>query len=53
MAALKEREARKKALEERKKKILEERKKAREERLKQLRKNDSIRKAKAKEKEDN
>ncbi|TCK67537.1 periplasmic chaperone for outer membrane proteins Skp [Winogradskyella wandonensis] len=51
--ALEEREARKKALEERKKKILEQRKKAREERLKQLRKNDSIRKAKAKEKEDN
>ncbi|RNC84286.1 MAG: OmpH family outer membrane protein [Winogradskyella sp.] len=45
--ALKDREARKKALEDRKKKILEQRKKAREERLKQLRKNDSIRKAKA------
>jgi Skp family chaperone for outer membrane proteins len=44
--ALEEREARKKALEERKKKILEQRKKAREERLEQIRKNDSIRKAK-------
>jgi len=51
--AIKDREARKKALEERKKKILEQRKKAREERLEQLRKNDSIRKAKAKEKENN
>lgn len=51
--ALKEREDRKKALEERKKKILEQRKKAREERLEQLRKNDSIRKAKAKQKDDN
>ena len=47
------REERKKALEARKKKILEDRKKAREERLKQLKKNDSIRKAKAKEKENN
>ena len=46
--ALVQREARKKALEDRKKKILEQRKKAREERLEQLRKNDSIRKAKAK-----
>ena len=46
--ALEQREARKKALEDRKKKILEQRKKAREERLEQLRKNDSIRKAKAK-----
>lgn len=45
--AIKKREARSKALEERKKKILEDRKKAREERLEQLRKNDSIRKAKA------
>ncbi len=47
--ALEDREARKKALEERKKKIAEQRKKAREERLEQLRKNDSIRKAKNKE----
>ena len=46
--ALEQRESRKKALEERKKKILEQRKKAREERLEQLRKNDSIRKTKAK-----
>lgn len=46
--AAKAREDRKKQLEERKKKILEQRKKAREERLEQLRKNDSIRKAKAK-----
>jgi len=45
--ALEQREARKKALEDRKKKILEQRKKAREERLEQLRKSDSIRKAKA------
>ncbi|GGI56593.1 OmpH family outer membrane protein [Winogradskyella haliclonae] len=51
--AIADREARKKALEDRKKKILEQRKKAREERLEQLRKNDSIRKAKAKEKENN
>lgn len=51
--ALKEREERKKSLEERKKKILEQRKKAREERLEQLRKNDSIRKAKAKKEDDN
>ncbi len=46
---VKEREARKKALEERKKKIIEERKKAREEREKQIKKNDSIAKAKKKE----
>lgn len=46
--ALEAREARKKALEDRKKKILEQRKKSREERLEQLRKIDSIRKAKAK-----
>ncbi len=45
--AKKDREARQKALEERKKRIIEQRKKAREERLKELRKNDSIRKAKA------
>jgi len=51
--ALADREKRKKELEARKKKILEQRKKAREERLEQLRKNDSIRKAKAKEKEKN
>lgn len=43
---LKEREARQKALEERKNKIIEQRKKAREEREKQVRKNDSIAKAK-------
>ena len=48
---VKEREARKQALEERKKKILEQRKKAREEREKQIKKNDSI--AKAKKNEDN
>lgn len=45
--ALKAREERKKKLEERKKKILEQRKKTREERLEQLKKTDSIRKAKA------
>lgn len=44
--ALRERAERQKALEDRKKKILEDRKKARDERLEQLRKNDSIRKAK-------
>ena len=49
--ALKDREARQKALEERRKKILEQRKKAREERLEKLRINDSIRKAKAAERE--
>ncbi|WP_299098827.1 OmpH family outer membrane protein [uncultured Winogradskyella sp.] len=43
---IKEREARQKALEDRKKKILEDRKKAREERERQVRKNDSIAKAK-------
>ena len=48
---LKEREARKKELEDRKKKIIEQRKKAREERLKQIKKNDSI--AKAKKNQDN
>jgi len=45
---IKERDARKKALEDRKKKILEQRKKAREEREKQIKKNDSIAKAKKK-----
>ncbi|NRD21258.1 OmpH family outer membrane protein [Winogradskyella eckloniae] len=45
---LKEREARQKALEDRKKKIIEDRKKAREERERQVKKNDSIAKAKAK-----
>ncbi len=45
-AKLKEREDRRKALEERKKKIAEERKKAREEREKQIKKRDSIAKAK-------
>ena len=49
--ALEQREARKKALEDRKKKILEQRKKAREERLEQLRKADSIRKAKTENKD--
>lgn len=44
--ALKKREDRQKKLEERKKKIAEQRKKAKEERLEQIRKNDSIRKAK-------
>ena len=48
---LKDREARQKELEERKQKIIEQRKKAREEREKQVKKNDSI--AKAKKKEDN
>ena len=48
---IKDREARKKALEDRKKKILEQRKKAREEREKQVKKNDSI--AKAKKNEEN
>ena len=43
---IKDRNARKKALEDRKKKILEERKKAREERENQIKKNDSIAKAK-------
>jgi len=43
---VKDRDARKKALEDRKKKILEDRKKARAEREKQLKKNDSIAKAK-------
>lgn len=47
---LKERDARTKALEDRKKKIIEERKKAREEREAQIKKNDSIAKAR---KEDN
>ena len=47
----KERDARKKALEDRKKKIIEQRKKAREEREKQIKKNDSI--AKATKKEEN
>lgn len=47
---VKEREARVKALEDRKKKIIEERQKAREEREAQIKKNDSIAKAK---KEDN
>ena len=47
------RERRRKALEERKKKILEQRKKAREEREEQLRKRDSIAKAKKEEGEDN
>ena len=42
----KDREARQKALEDRKKKIIEQRKKAREEREKQVKKNDSIAKAK-------
>ena len=51
--ALADREKRKKELEARKKKILEQRKKAREERLKELKKNDSIRKAKANEKKEN
>lgn len=45
--AKKDREARQKALDERRKKILEDRKKAREEREAQIKKNDSIRKAKA------
>ena len=45
---VKDRNARKKALEDRKKKILEDRKKARAEREKQLKKNDSIAKAKKK-----
>ncbi|MDO1502461.1 OmpH family outer membrane protein [Winogradskyella maritima] len=45
--AKQDREARQKALEERRKKILEDRKKAREEREAQIKKNDSIRKAKA------
>ena len=48
---VKERDARKKALEDRKNKILEQRNKARKEREKQLKKNDSI--AKAKKEEDN
>jgi hypothetical protein len=48
---LKEREARKKALEDKKKQIIEQRKKAREERERQVKRNDSI--AKAKENEDN
>tara|TARA_R110002074_G_scaffold217221_5_gene387615 strand:- start:784 stop:1896 length:1113 start_codon:yes stop_codon:yes gene_type:complete len=43
---LKDREARKKALDARKQKIVDQRKKAREEREKQLKKNDSIAKAK-------
>ncbi|EDP72414.1 outer membrane protein, ompH family [Flavobacteriales bacterium ALC-1] len=43
---VKDREARKKALDDRKKKILEQRKKARQEREKQVKKNDSIAKAK-------
>tara|TARA_R110002049_G_scaffold280687_1_gene460074 strand:+ start:4143 stop:5267 length:1125 start_codon:yes stop_codon:yes gene_type:complete len=43
---LKEREARQKALQDRKDKIIEQRKKAREEREKQVKKNDSIAKAK-------
>lgn len=51
---LKEREARKKALEERKQKIIEQRQKAREEREKQIKRNDSIAKAKkSKDKENN
>lgn len=45
---VKDRDARKKALEDRKKKILEDRKKARADREKQLKKNDSIAKAKKK-----
>lgn len=49
---VKEREARRKALEERKQRIIEQRRKAREEREEQIRKNDSIAKAK-KEKENN
>ncbi|WP_439151896.1 OmpH family outer membrane protein [Winogradskyella sp.] len=49
---LKDREARRKALEARKKKILEERKKAREEREKNVKKNDSIAKAKSNESEE-
>ena len=48
---LKEREARQKALEDRKKKIIEQRKKAREERERQVKRNDSI--AKAKKNEEN
>lgn len=48
---LKEREARKKALEDKKKQIIEQRKKAREERERQVKRNDSI--AKTKENEDN
>ncbi|OZV67249.1 hypothetical protein CA834_13120 [Winogradskyella aurantia] len=48
---VKEREARRKALEERKQKIIEQRRKAREEREEQIRKNDSI--AKAKKEEEN
>ncbi|WP_370392470.1 OmpH family outer membrane protein [uncultured Winogradskyella sp.] len=43
---IKEREARQKALEERKQRIIEQRKKAREERERQIRKRDSIAKAK-------
>ena len=46
--AIKDREARQKALEERRKKIAEDRKKAREARELQIKKNDSIRKAKKK-----
>jgi len=49
----KDRERRRKELEERKKKILEQRKKAREEREKQLRRRDSIAKAKKEEEENN
>lgn len=48
---LKDREARQKELEDRKKKIIEQRKQAREERERQVKKNDSI--AKAKKNEDN
>ncbi|NNF86712.1 MAG: OmpH family outer membrane protein [Winogradskyella sp.] len=50
---LKEREARIKALEDRKKEILERRKKAREEKEKQIKKNDSLAKAKKAEGSDN
>jgi Skp family chaperone for outer membrane proteins len=46
---VKDREARAKALEDRKKKIIEQRKKAREERENQIKKNDSIAKAKKEE----
>lgn len=49
----KDRERRRKALEERKQKIIEQRKKAREEREKQLKRRDSIAKAKKKEGENN
>ncbi|NNE32641.1 MAG: OmpH family outer membrane protein [Winogradskyella sp.] len=48
-----DRAARRKALEDRKKKIIEQRKKAREERERQIKKNDSIAKAKKKDGENN